>query len=155
MQNSKKAVDSNKLTTILLKGEASYSDGRHDYWYEKLLEVLGEAGINVDHSFLYEEVSRRYKVRSSRIRCKTTPQRREFSVTFASVSRLHYNFVNRCDDSVAFPARARTKHPKWDYESEPRSYCYTAPDRATAAQLLRYIKAAHPGYVDLKVQIVG
>jgi hypothetical protein len=151
---NKKAIDPNKLTTILLKGDRSYSDGRHDYWYEKLLEVLDEAGINVDHRFLYEEASRRDKVRSSRIRCKTTPQRRRFSITLSSDSELHFAAVFS-SEVVTFPAQAREKDLEWDDESEPRSYCYTAPDRATAAQLLRYVKAVHPGYVNLKVQSVG
>jgi hypothetical protein len=150
---NQKVVDVNKLTAILLKGEVSYVDGRYDYWYENLLKVLGEAGVDVNQHFLHEEARRRWEVRRSKVRCNKAPKRRRFLVTLASDSVSHFHAVYR-SDVVTLPEQALTHNPEWDYESEPRNYGYTAPDGVTAARLLRYIKSVHPGYINLKVKLV-
>ncbi len=152
----KKAIDLNRLTTVLLKGEQSYSDGRHDFWYEDLLGVLHTAGVVIDRDFLNDESIRRWEVANHRLirRGESSAHRiRRFLITLSSDSELHLSvvFSRGCPD---FPRWAHEESPAWDYETEPRDYAYSAPNREVAAQVLRYIKSAHPGYVNLKVKIV-
>ncbi len=140
-------IDINKLTTILIEGERTYSDGRKAFWYENLCKVMHEAGIVIDENAIYDESERRWKARNARIKCTKQPKRKvyRFEVMDDSDKYFKLHFLNDGDMEDEFPGYSRRLDTDLGDLTSPLSiYKYESYSRKDAAQLLRYIKKAHP-----------
>ncbi len=54
--NTKPVIDIKRLEEVIIQGEKSYSDGRHSFQYEKLKELMGELGVEIDEEAAYRRI---------------------------------------------------------------------------------------------------
>lgn len=54
------------VVNALLKGDNSYSDGRHDFDFEVFVNAAAKLGIEIDYDAIYRENSRRWAARDKR-----------------------------------------------------------------------------------------
>jgi len=140
-------IDINKLTTILIEGERTYSDGRHAFWYENLCKVMREAGIEIDENAIDHESERRWKARRARIKCTKVAKGKVYYFKVMDDSDKYFNlhFVNDSDMEDEFPGYSRRLDTDLGDPTSPMAiYKYESYSRTDAAKLLRYIKKAHP-----------
>ena len=140
-------IDINKLTTILIEGERTYSDGRKAFWYENLCKVMKDAGIEIDENAIDHESERRWKARRARIKCTKPPKRKVYHFEVMDDSDEYFNLhcFEDGDMEDKFPGYSRRLSTDFDDSTSPMAiYKYESYSRKDAAQLLRYIKKAHP-----------
>jgi hypothetical protein len=140
-------IDPNKLTTILVEGERTYSDGRHAFWYENLCRVMKEVGIEIDGDALHKESERRWEARNNRPKCKKVAKRKVYLFEVMDDSDkyfdLHFSqYGNDLEDEL--PGHYKQSTTVLCDQSPMAIYKYETYSRKAAAKLLRYIKKAHP-----------
>jgi hypothetical protein len=147
-----KILDYNKLLTVLVKGDRSYTDGRHSFQHELLLRTLADAGVPVDEYALSEESQRRYEIRSAKGRARRAPRGNAYIPNKPYIfdvwcdSEKHFDAVFRDEETPSLPNSVRELHTPWDYKTEPKLYRFETYSRKAAAELLRYVRKMFPDH---------
>jgi hypothetical protein len=134
----KHAINPHKLLTALVEGESSYSDGRHSFHYELLLQALKGFDLAVDSDVVYAESQRRGAIAYARRQAQqSTTRGYKFIVTFDP--EPHYSAViASSDDPGQLHYSVRTR------ELGNGLVVFECGTRKLAAEVRRYIREFYP-----------
>jgi hypothetical protein len=134
----KHAINPHKLLTSLIEGESSYSDGRHSFRYELLLQALKGFDLAVDSDAVYVEGQRRSAIAYARRQAQqSTPTGYRFTVDYDP--EPHYSAVIASyDDPGPLPYSVRTR------ELGDGLVVFECGTRKFAAETWRYVRKFYP-----------